>query len=431
MVKIETWGRLQQVEHTLLALSDVSRVQARISAAIPGLPFGCGRSYGDVCLNPGGRLWGMSGLDRFISFNSATGVLHCEAGMTLRDIQRMTVPRGWILPVTPGTQIVTVGGAIANDIHGKNHHLRGTFGHHLRRIVLIRTDGERIECGPDEASDWFSATVGGMGLTGVIVEAEIQLQKVGGPWLLSETIPHDTLDEFFSLSNESLAEWEYSVSWIDCLSRKGRGIFQRANPLPALRQSSPIGRNMGMPFVPPVSLVNRWTLRPFNEVYYRSQRRRMGPNVVHYEPFFYPLDNVQHWNRMYGPRGFYQYQCVLPKNAGAPAVEAMLIEIARSGQGSFLAVLKTFGDRPPAGLLSFPREGTTLALDFPNHGEITLGLFRRLDAIVRAAAGRIYPAKDARMSREMFEAGFENIGDFLPYRDMGIRSAMSQRLMGF
>lgn len=431
MVEVESWGRLQKFEHTLLALSDLSRVQAQIIAAVPGLAFGCGRSYGDVCLNPGGLLWGMSGLDRFIAFDSATGVLHCEAGMTLRDIQRMTVPRGWILPVTPGTQNVTVGGAIANDIHGKNHHLRGTFGHHVRRIALVRTDGERIECGPDKAPDWFAATVGGMGLTGVIVEAEIQLQKVGGPWLLSETIPHDTLDEFFSLSNESLSEWEYSVSWIDCLSRKGRGIFQRANPLPALQQSSPIGRGVGMPFVPPVSLVNRWTLRPFNAAYYLSQRRRMGANVVHYEPFFYPLDNVRHWNRMYGPRGFYQYQCVLPKHAGAPAIEAMLVEIARSGQGSFLAVLKNFGDRPPAGLLSFPRAGTTLALDFPNHGESTLELFRRLDAIVKAAAGRIYPAKDARMSREMFEAGFENIGDFLPYRDMGIRSAMSQRLMGF
>ena len=429
MVAVSSWGRLASPEHELRLLSDPARVAAQLRVSGPGLAHGLGRSYGDVGLNPGGVLWQATGLDKFIEFDGASGRLLCEAGVTLRDIQRMAFPRGWMLPVTPGTQFVTVGGAIANDVHGKNHHAAGTFGDHVRRLALLRTDGTRIECGPGLEPAWFAATVGGAGLTGVITQAELQLQRVAGPWLDTETIPYDSLDEFFRLADASEGTWEYTVSWIDCLSRRGRGIFLRANPALALARGEPAPRERRMPFTPPVSLVNRLSLRVLNTAYYALNRYRAGPAVVHYGSFFYPLDNLHEWNRMYGPKGFYQYQCVVPRAAGA-AVGALLEAIAQGGDGSFLAVLKTFGGRSAPGMLSFARPGVTLALDFPNAGARTARLFERLDAIVREAGGRIYLAKDARMPRDLFEAGYPRLAEFQAYRDPGISSALSRRLMG-
>jgi FAD/FMN-containing dehydrogenase len=389
-----------------------------------------GRSYGDVCLNPDGVLWKTTGLDRFISLDENTGQLVCEAGVLLRDIQRLTIPLGWILPVTPGTQLVTVGGAIANDVHGKNHHVLGSFGDHVQWIKLARTDGTSIECGPDILPDWFSATVGGLGLTGVITEAEIQLRRVAGPWLDTETVPYANLDEFFHLADASEADWEHTVSWIDCLSGGGRGLFMRGNPRDVGPRSAPQERKRTMPFVPPISVMNRLSLRPFNMAYFNLKKWQSGKNIAYYESFFYPLDNLLEWNRMYGPKGFFQYQSVVPRAVGRDAVQAMLGEIARSGDGSFLAVLKTFGNRLPVGMMSFPQPGVTLALDFPNRGERTLKLFERLDAIVRDAGGRIYLAKDARMPRDLFEAGYPRLAEFLQYRDPGISSALSRRLIG-
>jgi FAD/FMN-containing dehydrogenase len=333
----------------------------------------------------------------------------------------------------PGTQLVTVGGAIANDVHGKNHHSAGTFGDHVTRLRLVRTDGETIDCGPERRPEWFAATVGGLGLTGVIAEAELQLCRTPGPWLEAETLPFKGLDAFFQLSSESEPGWEHTVSWIDCTSGANvRGLFMRANPT----QNGDKGgdrprraRQKTFPITPPVSLVNRLTLRALNEAYYALNKRHVGRRVVHYEPFLYPLDGIGHWNRLYGPRGFYQYQCVVPPASGRQAVGDMLEAIARAGEGSILAVLKAFGDRTPPGLLSFVAPGVTLALDFQNRPGV-LELFERLDAIVRAAGGRIYPAKDARMPREMFEATYPRLGEFLAYRDPGISSAMSRRLMG-
>jgi FAD/FMN-containing dehydrogenase len=355
----------------------------------------------------------------------------CEAGVLLRDIQRLVIPRGWILPVTPGTQLVTVGGAIANDVHGKNHHVLGSFGDHVQRLTLIRTDGELIQCGPNEQPDWFAATVGGLGLTGVITQAEIQLRRVAGPWLDTETVPYANLDEFFRLADDSETEWEHTVSWIDCITGGGgRGLFMRGNPTSAGDRPAPQGRKLTIPLVPPVSLVNRLTLRLFNMAYYHLKKWQAGRSITHYEQFFYPLDNLLEWNRMYGPKGFFQYQSVVPREVGQDAVQAMLKEIVRSGDGSFLAVLKTFGNRQPVGMLSFPQPGVTLALDFPNHGERTHKLFERLDAIVREAKGRLYPAKDARMPRELFEAGYPRLPEFMKYRDPGISSGLSRRLMG-
>jgi FAD/FMN-containing dehydrogenase len=401
----------------------------QIAAPLPGLAHGMGRSYGDVCLNPGGALWQTRGLDRLLAFDAASGRLVCEPGVLLRDIQRLMIPRGWALPVTPGTQIVTVGGAIANDVHGKNHHARGSFGDHVRSLTLLRTDGRRIVCGPSHESAWFAATVGGAGLTGLIVEAELQLQPVPGPWLATETIPYANLEEFFTLADASEAQWEYTVSWIDCLSGDGRGLFMRANPVKA-EAAQPPQRERRLPFTPPVSLVNKLSLRAFNEAYFRMHKWRAGTATAHYEAFFYPLDSLLEWNRMYGPRGFYQYQCVIPREAAQHAVQAMLREIRRSGQGSFLAVLKTFGERAAPGMLSFARPGATLALDFPNRGTRTEALFERLDAIVADTGGRLYLAKDARMPGTLFEAGYPRLAEFLPYRDPGISSALSRRLMG-
>jgi FAD/FMN-containing dehydrogenase len=431
VVAVSSWGRLGTWEHEVLALSDRHQVAGLLKNRHPGIAFGMGRSYGDVCLNPDGVLWKTTGLDRFISLDGSSGRLVCEAGVLLRDIQRLAIPRGWALPVTPGTQLVTVGGAIANDVHGKNHHVRGSFGDHVQRMRLARTDGTTIECGPDLRPEWFAATVGGLGLTGVITEVEIQLRPVLGPWLDTETVPFGDLDEFFQLSDDSEVEWEHSVSWIDCISGGGgRGLFMRGNPADIAATLVARERKLAVPFVPPVSLVNRLSLRPFNLLYFHLKKRQARRSIVHYEPFFYPLDNLRDWNRIYGPRGFFQYQSVVPREVGRDAVQAMLGEIARSGDGSFLAVLKTFGNRPPAGMMSFPRPGVTLALDFPNHGERTLKLFERLDAIVREAGGCIYLAKDARMPRDLFESGYRRLHEFLPYRDPGISSMLSRRLIG-
>lgn len=430
MVDVSSWGRLGSFEHEVVTLSDRHKVVQQLKNGRSGIAHGMGRSYGDVCLNPNGVLWRTTSLDRFISFDEDTGRLVCEAGVLLRDIQRLTIPRGWILPVTPGTQLVTVGGAIANDVHGKNHHVLGSFGDHVKQVKLIRTDGATVECGPDLLPDWFSATVGGFGLTGVITEAEIQLRRVAGPWLATETVPYINLDEFFQLADASETDWEHTVSWIDCVSGGGRGIFMRGNPVDVGTRQEPKGRKLIMPFVPPISLVNRLSLQPFNMAYFNLKRWQAGRSIVHYESFFYPLDNLLEWNRMYGPRGFYQYQSVVPRTVGYDAVQAMLDEIARSGDGSFLAVLKTFGNRKSVGMMSFPQPGVTLALDFPNKGDRTLKLFERLDAIVREAGGRIYLAKDARMPRDLFEAGYPRLAEFLQYRDFGISSALSRRLMG-
>lgn len=432
MRPVSSWGRLSADPHHVVGLSDPRKVREALSCGgAPGVAHGMGRSYGDACLNPQGTLWLTTGLDHFIAFDDRTGRLVCEAGVLLCDIQRLAVPRGWILPVTPGTQLVTVGGAIANDVHGKNHHVLGAFGDHVQRLTLLRTDGETIQCGPDERPDWFAATVGGVGLTGVIVQAEIQLRRIPGPWLETETIPYANLDEFFQLADDSEAQWEHTVSWIDCIPGSGgRGVFMSGNPVVAERQPVPPGRQLTMPIVPPVSLVNRLSLRPFNMAYYHLKKWRAGRAVTHYEPFFYPLDNLLEWNRMYGPRGFFQYQSVVPRGVARDAVQSMLQEIARFGDGSFLAVLKTFGNREPAGMLSFAQPGATLALDFPNHGERTQKLFARLDAIVAEARGRIYLAKDARMPRDLFEAGYPRLPEFLKYRDRGISSGLSRRLMG-
>ncbi len=429
MTKVYSWGRLNAFEHEVIDLS-TSLLPHALKHPKSGLAYGMGRSYGDVCLNPDGILWNARTLNHFKHFDAQTGILSCEAGVLIADIQRLMVPKGWMLAVTPGTQSITVGGAIANDIHGKNHHRYGSFGDHVLAFDLLRTDGTSIHCRPQEQSDWFTATVGGMGLTGIITTVHLQLRTVPGPWFNSETLVYQSLEEFFELADGSEDNWEYTVSWIDCFSKhKGRGLFMRANHHQDDRFISQ-KKKLKIPFTPPFSLINRYSLPLFNALYYYLNAANSGKKISHYESFLYPLDHISEWNRLYGPKGFFQYQCVLPRSTGVETVKSILNEIARSGEGSFLNVLKTFGDRKAPGMMSFPQSGVTLALDFPNKGIRTLQLLTRLDSIVREAEGRLYMAKDARMPKDLFYSGYPRLAEFLQYRDPGISSALSRRLIG-
>jgi FAD/FMN-containing dehydrogenase len=426
-----SWGRLAAEPHDVVALFDRARAGQALHADRPGLPYGNGRSYGDVCLNPHGVLWRTRGLDRFIAFDAATGRVEAESGLTIGELVALALPHGWFVPVTPGTQHVTLGGAIANDVHGKNHHVAGTFGEHVLALALRRTDGTRLVCGPDRESGWFRATVGGLGLTGLIESVELQLRRVPGAWIRQWTTPFRGLDAFFVHGADASARHAYTVAWVDASSGAGgapRGLLFAGDHAdgPALAERSP--RRVRL--VPPRPLVNATTARVFDALYHRRQKARPSPALVHWRPFFYPLDGVQDWNRLYGPHGFFQYQCVVPRANERDAMDALLRRLARARAGAFLAVLKAFEDRPPAGLLSFPMAGTTLAVDLPNAGDRTRALLDDLDAIVAAAQGRLYPAKDARMPAALFRAGYPQWPELEPYRDPGISSAMSRRLVG-
>lgn len=431
MTKVSSWGLLSHHEHELVPVFDRQGARSAITGqGSPGLAVGLERSYGDVSLNGGGRLWDLRGMDRFIDFDEETGLLRCEAGVTIAQVQEIFSVRGWMMPVTPGTRFVTIGGAIANDVHGKNHHRAGSIGNHVRAITLLRTDGTVIECSPALEPEWFAATVGGLGLTGVILEASITLKRTGGPWIDAEDIPFESLEEFFAISAESDSTHDYAVSWIDVTTDGGRrGIFTRGTTAVDQSGVAPRDRSAPFPFTPPVSLVNSLSVPVFNRAYFRRKSRRARRRREHYRPFFYPLDAIPHWNRMYGPRGFHQYQSVVPHRDALEATREMLGEIARSGLGSFLGVLKTFGDVPPVGMLSFPMPGVTFALDFPERGDGTDALFARLDRIVADAGGRLYAAKDARMPRTMFDAGYPALGRFREHMDPGLSSELSRRLV--
>jgi L-gulonolactone oxidase len=374
------------------------------------LAIGLRRSYGDSCLNGGGALVDMSGLDRFIAFDAATGVLRAEAGASLSEILRLVVPKGWFPPTTPGTRFVTLGGVVANDVHGKNHHGAGSIGRHVRAFGLLRSDRGRLTVTPESDPALFASTIGGLGLTGLIEWVELQLVKVGGAYLDVEIVPYDNLDAFWSLADESARSFEHTVAWIDCTAGgagTGRGIFSRANWIDDGAYDLHADKSWKrIPLEAPGFALNRFTVGAFNRLYHRVNSAKAGTNRQHYAPFFYPLDAVHDWNRLYGRRGMLQYQCVIPRENQRDAIAEMLRVIAASGQASFLAVLKTFGDLPSPGVLSFPRPGATLALDFPFRGETTLNLLARLDAMVREANGALYPAKDGRMSREMFRRSF-------------------------
>ncbi|MCA1828160.1 MAG: FAD-binding oxidoreductase [Myxococcales bacterium] len=407
----ESWGRYPAAAH-VAEFPLAWRSEARIPPVRPVLAYGRGRSYGDSCLNDGGALLRTSGLDRFISF--AGGVVRCEAGVTLGEILEFAVPRGYFLPVVPGTKHVSIGGAIANDIHGKNHHRAGTFGRHVRRLELLRSDGSRKELTPGD--ELFAATVGGLGLTGLITWAEIALRAVPGPAVRSDAVKFAGLDEFFAISDESDAKSEYTVAWLDVLSREHRGIFYRGDhaagtvKAPRARVTVPID----------LRLVNGFTVRAFNAAYYLVQRT--GSRLGHYDPFFFPLDAVERWNRLYGKRGFLQFQCVVP---GPDSLKTLLDEIVRLGAGSPMTVLKKFGDLKSPGMLSFPRPGFTVAIDISS---TEIAAFTRLEEVAVQSGGALYPAKDARMSAATFAKSYPRLDEFRRLLDPAFSSSFWRRV---
>lgn len=426
-----SWGRLWPPTLRAVAVSPAAPRVPACDGQGTFLPFGNGRSYGDSCLNNGGTLLDARPLDRVLSFDHKTGILRCQGGVLLSRILEEYVPRGWFLPVTPGTKFVTVAGAIANDVHGKNHHRAGTFGRHVLRLMLLRSDGSRTECSPENNADLFRATVGGLGLTGLILWAEIRLRPVASRCLDVETTRFSSLEDFFHLSAESDDTHEHTVAWIDCMARGrrlGRGWFFRGNPQKEgdLARRIRGRRRLNLFFDPPVPLVNRVTLKAFNAIYYHRPVPKPGP--VDYEPFFYPLDAILNWNRMYGPRGFFQFQCVLPRETGVDGIQALLERLTTGGQASFLAVLKVFGTLKSPGLLSFPRPGPTLAVDIPNRGRATRTLMAGLEDIVLQGGGAIYPAKDACMSPQAFQRAFPTWRALEALRDPCISSSFWRRV---
>jgi FAD/FMN-containing dehydrogenase len=419
-----SWGRYPPVVQRSLALAWAS--DGLPATEEPLLAYGMGRSYGDVCLNPDGPVLLTRGLRRFLAFDVERGVLRCEAGCTLGEVTELSLPKGWFPPVVPGTRFVTVGGAVANDVHGKNHHRAGTFGRHVRALELLRGDGSRVVCGPSTNAELFAATVGGLGLTGLITWVEVQLAPVSGAWMDVEAVPFQTLERFAELAAESDVTHAYTVAWVDCLARGdalGRGIFFRGNHAEGGGALLAPTQGWTVPFDAPDALLSAPLLRAFNALYRRWPRP--GTRRVSVWKFLHPLDAVGAWNRLYGTRGLLQHQSVVP---GPEAVRELLATAAESGQGSFLTVLKTFADVPSPGLLSFPRPGWTLALDFPGRGEATLSLLEKLDAVVRTHGGRVYPAKDARMSALTFRAGFPEWKAFSAHVDARFSSGFWRRV---
>jgi FAD/FMN-containing dehydrogenase len=426
--EVYAWGRLQPRAHVIVpaAFADEMVAAIRASDKRPLLCRGLGRSYGDVALNDGNYLLDTARADHFLAADWETGVVRAEAGLSLDALLRVCVPRGWFLPVTPGTKFVTLGGAVANDVHGKNQERAGTIGCHVRRIGLARSTGELFELSP--GSPLFAASIGGLGLTGVIVWVELQLLPIRSATMEVETLAMARLDDFFRLSSESTG-WPYTVSWVDSLARGsalGRGLFMRGRHAEVGALTPHGGRQLAVPYAAR-HLLNRGTIALFNFLY-RTRPWVTGRTTMHYDRFFYPLDSLSHWNRLYGRRGFFQHQSVVPMNNAPETVRSLLELSAKGGEPSFLAVLKLLGDRPSPGLVSFPKAGVTLALDLANRGESTRRLLDRMAEVVIAAGGRLYPAKDATMSAEAFRAGYPQWRQLEKQRDPAIMSDFWRRV---
>ena len=413
-MKLSGWGRYPVVDCRTARLRRCEDLGGLLARGRTLIARGNGRSYGDAAVNPDLTV-SMLAMDRLRAFDDETGLLTCEAGVLLADILRTFAPRGWFPPVVPGTRFVTVGGMIAADVHGKNHHRDGTFGNHVESLTLALANGELRRCSATENAGLFRATIGGMGLTGVILSASFRLRRIETAYMLQETLAARDLDTTMALF-EASRDWPYSVAWIDGLARGralGRGLLQRGRPLerrslPARLAGAPLrpgpAGGLTVPLDAPPALLNRVSVRLFNALYYRLGRARGGARPVHFEPFFFPLDRLGAWNRLYGRRGFVQYQCVLPRRESPAGIAALLARVAAAGQAPPLAVLKLLGPGR-GGLLSFPMEGYTLALDFPLRAG-TLPLLDALDAITQAHGGRVYLAKDARGAPERIRRGY-------------------------
>lgn len=424
------WGNYPRIEVRKLTARGRAEAIAATAAEPSLIARGKGRAYGDAALNRAATL-SLAPSNRMLAFDEATGRLTCEAGVTLAEILDVFVPRGWFPPVTPGTKFVTIGGMIASDVHGKNHHGAGSFGEHVESLELALADGSVVTCSPGE--ELFAATCGGMGLTGVILTATFQLMPIESAFIRQDTRRAANLAEAVAVL-ESSAHWTYSVAWIDCLARGaelGRSLIflgEHATQDQARGAKAKTGRALAVPIDAPAWALNRYTVSAFNAAYYGVERPKSA--IVSYVPYFYPLDAIHDWNRLYGRAGFVQYQCVLPKGAALAGMTLLLERIARSGRASFLSVLKQF--RAQDGLLSFPMEGLTLALDFAVDRK-TLALLDELDAIVADHGGRIYLTKDARWSAERLRQGYPRLDEFLAIRRRvdpagKFSSLLSQRL---
>ena len=414
-MKISNWGNYPFVEATIFSPADDNGIKECIETSDELIPRGLGRCYGDSSLNT--TIVSMLRMNHFLAFDDINGILTCEAGVSLEEILDVCVPRGWFLSVTPGTKYVTVGGAIASDVHGKNHHVAGSFSRHVVSIKMMLSDGTVVRCSDNERQDLFWSTCGGMGLTGVILEDTIQLLKIETAYIRQRIVKSKNIDEAIDLF-ETNNHWTYSVAWIDCLA-KGNSLGRSALVLGEHATQAEVGyryrnplnidkkRPIPVPMYFPNFLLNTYTVKLFNELRYATYIAK--DSVVEYVPFFYPLDIIADWNKIYGRRGFTQYQFVLPKESSREGLKKILTRIAQSGEGSFLAVLKLFGQQ--SGILSFPREGFTLALDFPIT-PTTMVLFGELDAMVADFGGRMYLSKDVRMSKELFDKGYSSATQF-------------------
>ncbi len=405
------------------------------------LSRGLGRSYGDSSLPPPGttEVVGTVLADRILAFDPATAVIRAEAGLSLRELNRVFLPRGFFPPVSPGTMFVTLGGMVAADVHGKNHHRDGCFGAHVRALKMRVADGRIVECSREHHEELFRATIGGMGLTGHILEVEFALAHVPSPWILCESERIRDIDAFLAGLKEAGPRWPFTVGWIDCLSKgsaMGRGILMRgrwAEPAEAPRRFPKPKKRLSVPFVFPEWLLGRWSVRIFNEVYYRAHVPRLRRRIWHPEPFWYPLDAILHWNRIYGRRGFTQYQCVLPAEGGLAAARRFLELLSSKGGASFLCVIKDCGAEG-AGLLSFPKPGVSIALDMAVRDD-TQAIVDALNERVIAEGGRVYLAKDTFTRPEHFRAMEPRLPEWERIRrewdpETRLKSAQSVRILG-
>lgn len=384
------------------------------------IPRGLGRSYGDPAVNTGARVLDMTRQDRFIGFDEARGVVECEAGVSLATLIDVFLPRGFFLPVSPGTKFVTVGGAIANDIHGKNHHVAGSFGQFVEELTLLTPTGETLVCSPEQHREVFWATVGGVGLTGLILSAKVRLQRVSSAWINVDYYKSRDLDDALATMADSDDRYVYSVAWVDCLasgSSLGRSVLMRGNHAAAAELSGDRARNpftvkkpmaKAVPFDFPGFVLNPLSIRAFNELFYGMHKTVQG-KIVDYDSYFYPLDSIHHWNRLYGKHGFAQFQATLPMESRAGLVK-LLEKLSGEKRASFLAVLKVFGEGSP-GLLSHPMRGYTLTLDIPNANGLPQFL-RELDRIVLDFGGRLYFAKDCASDAATVAQMYPRLGEF-------------------
>ncbi|MBU3699922.1 MAG: FAD-binding oxidoreductase [Candidatus Kapabacteria bacterium] len=430
-----SWGRYPQ-SHAASIIDAAWTHEIDTNDAASVIAYGLGRSYGDVCLNHDGTVVRMHRCDRILSFDHDTGIVRAEAGLSIADLLRVCVPHGWFIPVTPGTRYVTLGGAVANDIHGKNHHRVGTFGRHVRALTLLRSTGDVLRCAPTENSELFAATIAGMGLTGIVLDVEIALLPIASRRIIQESIKARSLSELVELTDASDAEWDYTVSWIDVMSRGsslGRGLVLRgrfSEVADATLKAPWKGPLLSIPSEAPGWLLSTPTIKIFNSVWYNKQLARQSRTLIDLEPFFYPLDGIGNWNLLYGRRGMLQYQCVVPNTNGQEVMREILRRMQLGGISSFLAVLKKFGDLPSPGIMSFPRPGLTLTLDIPIGGQRMFDALDDCDRIVHSVGGRVYAAKDARVRGSMFRSMYSDVIDrFRQSLDPAMSSSFWRRIM--